>query len=283
MPGFGHNDAQPLRTSSEDGRRKGEVLNDLRVDPTPLRSEAMIEALEGAIQRYQGIVSSGGWPAIPGSRMIRPEDDDERLPVLRQRLMVSGELSRKSIASGFSFSDDLEVAIRRFQENHGLRVSGRVDKPTLQALNVAANARLAQLRLNLQRLRDLTAQRVEDRYILVNVPAFQLEAVEHYQVELRRRVIAGKPERQTPVVHAQIRALNFFPYWRVPDSVATLDLIPRLQKEPDYLQKEQIRVLTGSFNGPELNAQSIDWRTADANHQVSGSGPQMRWASCASM
>jgi L,D-transpeptidase YcbB len=265
VPGFGHNDAQPLRTSSEDARRKGEVLNDLRVDPTPLRSEAMIEALERAIQRYQAIVSSGGWPAIPGSRMVRPEDDDERLPVLRQRLMVSGELSRKSIASGFSFSDDLEVAIRRFQENHGLRVSGRVDKPTLQALNVAASARLAQLRLNLQRLRDLTAQRVEDRYILVNVPAFQLEAVEHYQVELHRRVIAGKPERQTPVVHAQIRALNFFPYWRVPDSVATLDLIPRLQKEPDYLQKEQIRVLTGSFNGPELNVQSIDWRTADAN------------------
>ena len=63
-------------------------------------------------------------------------------------------------------------------------------------------------------------------------------------------MIAGKPERETPSVRAQIRALNFFPYWRVPDSVAKLDLIPRLQKEPDYLQKEQIRVMTGSFNGP---------------------------------
>jgi L,D-transpeptidase YcbB len=266
VPGFGHHDAQPLRTSSEDARRRGEPLNDLRSDATPLRSEVMIEALEGAIQRYQAIVANGGWPTIPGTRMIRPEDDDERLPVLRQRLMISGELNRKSVSYGFSFSDDLEAAILRFQESHGLRASGRVDKSTLQALNVSASARLAQLRLNLQRLKELMAQRVEDRYILVNVPAFQLEAVEHYQVELRHRVIAGKPERQTPVVHAQIRALNFFPYWRVPDSVATLDLIPRLQKEPEYLQKEQIRVLTGSFNGPELNPQSIDWRTADASH-----------------
>ncbi len=65
-------------------------------------------------------------------------------------------------------------------------------------------------------------------------------------------------------MRATIKALNFFPYWRVPESVATLDLIPRLMKEPDYLQKEQIRVLTGSFNGPEIDPHNIDWRQADA-------------------
>src|SRR4029450_4768071 len=118
-------------------------------------------------------------------------------------------------------------------------------------------ALLAQLRTNQQRLRDLTAQRIEDRYILVNVAAFQLEAVERHQVELRHRVIAGKPERQTPTVRASIRALNFFPYWRVPDSVATLDLIPRLQTQPEYLQQESIRVYTGSYNGPEVDATAI--------------------------
>jgi murein L,D-transpeptidase YcbB/YkuD len=197
--------------------------------------------------------------------MFRPEDDDERMPVLRQRLMVSGELSRRGGGGyGFGYGDDLEPAVRRFQTNNGLRVTGRVDKSTLQALNVPAQARLAQLRLNLARLRELTAQKIEDRYVLVNVPAFQLEAVERYQVELRHRVIAGKPERQTPAVRATIKAINFFPYWRVPESVAHLDLIPRLVKEPDYLAKEQIRVFTGSYNGPELDPTNIDWRTADS-------------------
>ncbi len=132
--------------------------------------------------------------------MIRPEDDDERMPVLRQRLMISGELARRQADSfGFGYGEDLEAAVRRFQFNHGLRITGRVDKPTLQALNVPAEARLAQLRANLQRLRELMAQRIEERYILVNVAAFQLEAVERHQVELRHRVIAGKPERQTPL------------------------------------------------------------------------------------
>src|SRR5262245_51920600 len=83
IPGFGRAD----RASNEEPRRKPEVIDDLRPDATPLRSEIMLEALEGAIQQYQSIVSAGGWPPIPGTRMIRPEDDDERLPVLRQRLM----------------------------------------------------------------------------------------------------------------------------------------------------------------------------------------------------
>src|SRR5262245_62653765 len=220
IPGFGHPESQPRRASDEDPRRRSEVLDDLRTDATPWRSDVMIEALEGAIERYEAIVSRGGWPTVPGSRMIRAEDDDEAVPWLGQRLMVSGGLRGNS--GGFGYGEDWEAAVRRFQYNNGLRVTGRVDKPTLLALNVPAQARLAQLRLNLNRLRELAAQRVEDRYVLVNVPAFQLEAVEHFQVELRHRVIAGKPERQTPTVRATIKAINFYPYWRVPESVAHL-------------------------------------------------------------
>jgi len=263
IPGFSQPEGQPRRASDEDPRRRAESLDDLRTDATPWRSDVMIDAMEGAIEHFEAIVSRGGWPTVPGSRMIRPEDDDERVPLLRQRLMVSGELRRGS--AGFSYGDDLEAAVRRFQSNYGLRVTGRVDKPTLLALNVPAQARLAQLRLNLNRLKELAAQHVEDRYVLVNVPAFQLEAVEHFQVELRHRVIAGKPERQTPAVRATIKAINFYPYWRVPESVAQLDLIPRLVKEPDYLAKEQIRVFTGSYNGPEIDPANIDWRRSDAS------------------
>ena len=83
--------------------------------------------------------------------MMRPEDDDERVPLLRKRLAISGELARAK-GNSFSFADDLEEAVRRYQENNGLRVTGRVDKPTLAALNVPAQARLQQLRVNLQRL-----------------------------------------------------------------------------------------------------------------------------------
>ena len=180
IPGFGRPESQPRRTSDEEPRRRTEVIDDLRPDATPLRSDVMIDALEAAIQRYQRIVSNGGWPAIPGSRMIRPEDNDERLPLLRHRLTMSGELSRRS-SDGFGFGDDVEMALRRFQFSNGLRVTGRADKATLQALNVPAQARLAQLRTNQQRLRELMGQRIEDRYILVNVAAFRWRFLASHQ------------------------------------------------------------------------------------------------------
>ncbi len=254
------------RSPSQDERRQrdAEVLNDLRPGSTPMRNEVMLDAIEHAMGRYQQIASRGGWPTIPGNRMMRSGDDDDRMPVLRRRLIVSGDLPPNRGSEGYSFDADLEAAVRNFQQRHGLRVSGRADQPTLAALNVSAASRLQQLRLNHQRLTELIQQRPEERYVLVNVPAFQLEAVEGDRVELRHRVIVGKPERQSPSVKATIKALNFFPYWRVPESVAALDLIPRLQKEPEYLQKEQIRVLTGNYNGPEIDASVIDWRTADA-------------------
>lgn len=260
IPGFGGPAGYTQGRRNDEPRNREQALNDLRQDSTPLRSDAMLAAFDDAIARYQQVIAKGGWGTIPGPRMIRPGDDDERVPQVRRRLVMSGDLRASQAYESYTFDGELEAAVRRFQERQGLRVSGRVDKPTLQAMNVPAAARLAQLRLNQQRVRDLISQRMEDRYILVNVAGFQLEAVERHNVEQRHRVIAGKPERQTPTVKATIRALNFFPYWRVPDSVANLDLVPRLVKEPEYLAKEQIRVLTGSFNGPEIDSTNIDWR-----------------------
>ncbi len=244
-------------------RPKAPPLDDLRADPIPWRSDEMLAMMEAAIERYKLVVERGGWPQIASGPMLRLDDDGERVQQLKRRLAAGGDL--QGTPSGRSvFDDRVEAAVRNFQDRTGLRVTGRVDRPTLAQLNGSAAARLDQLNLNYRRIRELMQGRIEDRYILVNVPAYQLEAVEGFEVRRRHRVIVGKPERQTPTVRATIKALNFFPYWRVPESVATLDLIPRLAKEPGYLQQEQIRVLTGSYNGPEINPTNIDWRQVEA-------------------
>ncbi len=241
-----------------------EELNDLRPDATPWRSDLMLRQMDAAIARYQRIVSQGGWVPIPNGRVLRPGEDDERVPYVRRRLIISGDLNSygSSYDLSYSFDSRLEAAVRRFQESFGLRITGRIDQPTVAQMNVSAHQRLEQLRLNQRRIRELIQERVDDRYVLVNVPAYQLEAVEGHQVYLRHRVIVGKPDRATPSIRTTIRALNFFPYWRVPDSVARLDLIPRLIQEPDYLQKEQIRAFNG-WGGPEIDTSSIDWRHVD--------------------
>jgi len=254
------------RRPSQGQAQRETQLDDLRHGDEPLRSETMLKSLDLAYGRYKAIAARGGWPMVPGSKMIRPGDDDERIPAVRKRLFASGELRDSGFFSGFSFDGELEGAVRRFQKRHGLAVTGRVDRATIAAMNVPVAARLAQIKLNYDRIAGMIDSRnpTESRYILVNVPGYQLEAVEGGRVVQRHRVIAGRPGRDTPVVKAAVRALNFFPYWRVPDSIAKLDVAPRLLREPDYLAKEQIRVLSGSFNGPELDASIIDWSRFDA-------------------
>lgn len=259
----------PTTTTSYERRpaaAEGAVQNpdDLRTGDTPLRSDAMLAALDLAYGRYKAIAQKGGWPSIPSQRMMRPGDDDERVPIVRRRLVATGELRSEGYQS-YTFDGELEAAVRRFQASHGLAVNGRVDRPTIAAMNVPVQARMAQIKLNYDRISRMMERSgpPEDRYVFVNVPGYQLEAVEGGKAVLRHRVIAGRPGRETPEVKAFVRALNFFPFWRVPDSIAQLDVAPRLVKEPDYLQKEQIRVLSGNFNGPEIDATRINWSQFD--------------------
>ena len=243
---------------------QGDVLDDLRPDAMPMRSDEMIAAMDEAIAKYQRIADNGGWPIIPPGRMMREGEDDERVPLLRRRLQMSGDFSpRTPVYNSTTFDSDLADAVRRYQRRNGLRPTGRVERSTYPALNMTVDQRIAQLRMNLGRVRELMQTPVEERYVLVNVPAFQLEAVAKYEVQQRHRVIVGRTERQTPSVKATIRALNFFPYWRVPDSIAHLDLIPRLLKEPEYLQNEKIRVLDPVGNR-ELDPQAVDWNSPEA-------------------
>lgn len=244
-------------------------LTDLRKTAVPWRSDEMLYAIERAMQRYERIVAKGGWPAMPGNRMIRPGDSDERVPALRRILRVMGDYRKNQSGffySGQSLDGDLVEAVKRFQLRHGLRPSGRVDRPTLAALNVPARTRLDQLKQNHDRIAALLRMSpTDDRYVLVNSAAFQLEAVDRHQVELRHRVIVGRSGRETPRLRALIKAVNFFPHWKVPQSIAVLDIIPRVQREPNFLYDEGIRVVKGDFNGPEIPRESIDWRQVDSN------------------
>ncbi|MCB1547983.1 MAG: L,D-transpeptidase family protein [Hyphomicrobiaceae bacterium] len=265
LPGFSapRETERAPRAREPDGQRARDA-SDLRTDPMPFRSAEMLELMERAASRYQQIVAAGGWRPIPAGPMLREGDIEGRVAFVRSRLIREGFLPvPRDGQVSTAFDGGLRAAIMRFQSRYGLRATGRIDRVTLASLNVSATNRLAQIRVNLVRLRELMARPQEPRYVLVNIPAFQLEAVTGGAVQLRHRVIVGKPDRQTPSIIVTIRGVNFFPYWRVPDSVAHLDLIPRLKKDPEYLEREHIRVLR-AWGGEEIDARSVDWSHPDA-------------------
>jgi murein L,D-transpeptidase YcbB/YkuD len=245
----------------EDRARREQTRNELRdrLSPgyrmtVPFVSEASIAALEQGVAQYQQIVAAGGWPQVPAGTTIRLGDSDSAVVVIRRQLALSGDLAGDNRSP--RFDREFQDGLARFQIRNGLRVSGFVDSRTLAALNVSAQERLAQLEKNLARVRSLMKINKAQRYVLVNVAAYTLQAIDAGSLALESNVVVGKPTRATPAVSAQVVEVNFYPTWTVPQSIARADLIPKLQKDPSYFTNEHFTVIG---NGGEVDPHAIDW------------------------
>ena len=154
---------------------------------------------------------------------------------LRARLKVAGDLDPSAVENDI-YDSYVEAAVRRFQARHGLSGDGRPGTLTFNALNIPAEQRLSQLKTNLARLRAFDTKQAS-RFVVCNIPAAQLEAIENGTVMSRHTAVAGKPDRPSPEINTKIVEINFNPFWTVPVSIVRRDLIPKMQAEPDYLTR----------------------------------------------
>ena len=224
---------------------------------TPTLSTRNIEATKVAIQRYQTIVAQGGWPTVPAYAM-RPGSHGNEVELLHRRLEISGDLVGQSIPDEYDAA--LTQAVRKFQARHALPPTGVIDRATIDVMNVPATIRLHQLQSNLGRLQTL-APAAANRYVVVNIPAAQVEAVESGQVASRHAAVVGKFERQTPELSSKIQEIDFNPYWYVPRSIIYKDLVPKArefaQRGQDMLAAYHMEAFDAAGN--PIRAQSIDW------------------------
>jgi murein L,D-transpeptidase YcbB/YkuD len=254
-------------STPEDRARKEQLRNELynRLSPgyamnAPFVSEQAVAGLEQAIQYYQRVVAAGGWPTVPEGTTLRLGDTSAAIAAIRRQLTLSGDLQGNE--RNPRFDQAFQEGLAKFQIRNGLKVSGFVDSRTLSALNVSAEERLQQLEANLSRVRSLLSIANAPRYILVNVPAYTLQAVEQGQLALESKVVVGKPDRATPVVSAKIVEVNFNPTWTVPESIIKADLIPKIRKDPSYFHNEHFSVMR-SWRGQPLDPAAVDWNAPE--------------------
>lgn len=213
-----------------------------------------------AIAQYQNIVAQGGWPVVPATKKLRLGVEDPDVQVLRKRLMVSGDLSPRAGLSD-SFDTYVDAALKRFQARHGLPDDGVMGQYTYAAMNISAQIRLGQLETNLGRIQ-AQAGTLGQRYVNVNIPAAQVEAVENDRVVLRHTAIVGKVDRQSPIVNSKINEIVVNPYWNAPVSIVRKDIIPLMRKNPNYLADNKIRLFAP--DGSEVDPMNVDWSTEEA-------------------
>ena len=220
-------------------------------------------AIQALADRYAKIVADGGWPDVPRGR-TKKGSKGKPAAILNQRLYIEGYLRVEATEGEYAdiFTSATEEALKRFQANHGLAPTGVMDGVTLEALNVPAAARLATIRANVPRLAEYS-KNLGSRYVVVNVPAQQIETVNDGKVYSIHNAIVGRPSRPTPVVMTPLTIVRFNPYWNAPASIVARDIVPRmLSRGPSKVMADMNMKVFKGVGGPEIDPDTVDWRRA---------------------
>ena len=244
---------------------------DLGIGIAQLRPhEADYGALRLHLQRFRQLVKAGGWATVPKGKPLHPGDVDspERLNALYERLRTEGLLDAgaprpsapppappdsaptdsafhsdssayKTVAlpDGLLYDSTLAGGVARFQMTHGIGVDSILGAETIEALNVPAEYRLGQIAANLERYRWLP-RTLGSRYIIVNVPAFQLVGYDGNEVAIEMKVIVGADykDKNTPVFSDSMETVVFRPYWNVTPDIQEKELEPKIAKDPLFME-----------------------------------------------
>jgi len=240
---------QALKVALASGRL-GESLEKLE------SQHAQYAALKKVLARYREVAAAGGWRTLPAGWTPRAGRPDPEVAVLRAHLIATADLPQAAATPAAPvFDAATRDALKRFERRHGLVPDGRLDREVLAALNVPVEERIRQIELNLERWRWLP-DTLGDRYVLVNIPTFHLTAVDHGQVGLQMRVVAGKADSPTPIFSDEMTTVVFSPYWNVPPDIARNETIPAVMRDPGYLSRNDLEVVRA---GRVLDPWGMDW------------------------
>lgn len=204
------------------------------------------EKLRAGYAVYQTIQAAGGWPVLTGKGSLKLGAAGPQIGALKRRLAMEDPLFAGDDGSE-AFDPALADAVRRAQKRYGLHATGVLDADTRAALNVPVEARLAQIRANLERLRWLPRQSQSDR-IEVNTAAGLVDVYRDDQNVMHMLAASGKPGDETPILISNIETVVLNPTWNVPDTIAEKELLP---KGAAYLQRMGF-IQTASSEGVKL-------------------------------
>jgi L,D-transpeptidase YcbB len=202
---------------------------------------------------------------LPKAKLKRG-DKGPAVQNLRERLMMFGDLDVPQEDQSYLFDETLETAVMKYQKRNGLKQDGIVGPRTLNKLNSPIEKWIRQIELNLERWRWLPRD-LGKRYLIVNIADFKLWVVENRRRLLDMPVIVGKSYRRTPVFSAKMTYMVIDPYWNIPHRLAVEDVLPKIQKNIDYIDQQRIKVFKDWHNGAEeIDPKTISWDKIESHN-----------------
>ena len=217
--------------------------------------EMIYRDLREGLATLRQVRNAGGWPKVTEGQSLKPGMEGLAVGQLRARLVAGGYLA-PDVSKKALYDDKVIAAVKKYQAEQYLGADGVAGAATLAALNVPVEARIDQVRVNMERARWLL-YKLQGTFVIVDIAGYKVAMYRDGLPIWRSRVQVGKPVRSTPVFQAEITYITFNPTWTVPPTILKQDVIPKIQNDPGYLAANRIRVL--DREGNVLSPSSVDW------------------------
>jgi murein L,D-transpeptidase YcbB/YkuD len=186
----------------------------------------LAEIRAGKMEGKKTPVANGAAPKVGAS--------DDRVPLLRERLKISGD--------GTIFDKPLADAVKKYQQDHQLKVTGTLTQQTIDALNGHQPDKPVDIILaNMERWRWMPHD-LGNTYVIVNLADFTLRVMHDGKPYWTTRIVDGKPEMPTPIMQAEMKYITINPTWNVPPSIVNHEYLPALQQDPTVLERMGLKV-----------------------------------------
>ncbi len=182
------------------------------------------------------------------AKPLKQGESSNAVVQFKKRLILFGDLNNADTTNHF---DSLTfIAVKHFQRRMGLSIDGLVGNKMVEELNVPLQQRIRQLLVNMERLRWMPPEK-DSNYILVNIPEYRLHIYDSGKTIMDMNVIVGKTANSTVIFNGNLKYIVFSPYWNVPTSIVKKEIVPALEKNSNYLDKNHMEI-TGKSNGLPL-------------------------------
>jgi murein L,D-transpeptidase YcbB/YkuD len=232
--------------------------------------EAVYRSMRVALAQLRQVRDAGGWPKVTEGQSLKPGMDGVAVTQLRARLVAAGYLQPQK-GKRTDYDDTVTAAVKKYQAEQYLGADGVAGAATLAALNVPVEARIDQVRVNMERARWLL-YKLQGTFVVVDIAGYKVALYRDGQPIWRSRVQVGKPFRSTPVFQSEITYVTFNPTWTVPPTILVKDMLPKIQQNPGYLAANRIRAL--DREGNVLDPSGIDWYNARGITLRQDAGPE---------
>ncbi|MFV5702253.1 L,D-transpeptidase family protein [Flavobacterium sp. XS2P12] len=178
--------------------------------------------------------------ALKIAQIISPNDTNLSIIDIKKRLTYWKELQLQDSLTPI-YDEETILAIKKFQNRHGLAMDGIIGPATISSLNFSKKQRMQQIIVNLERWKWYPKEMGKE-YVIINIPDYRLTLIKDKDTLRTHRVIVGRAKRKTPILSSKLTQVVYNPTWTVPPTILREDVIPAILKSRSYLAQSNIKV-----------------------------------------